>query len=158
VRGIAFLAIFAIMPLAEAQSPVIPAACGASDVRFDVKLDKSQHALAQPEPGKALVYFFQDAALTRIGIDGAWVGANTNQSYFSDAVDPGEHHLYAKLDAHDKPVELTHFTAESGGVYSFRRRVVFSEVGRYLSFGPVDGDEVQYLVHAYSLSLFKVRK
>jgi hypothetical protein len=29
------------------------------NVSFDVKLDKSQHTLSRPEPGKATVYFFQ---------------------------------------------------------------------------------------------------
>jgi hypothetical protein len=51
----------------------------------------SQHALAEPEPGKALVHFIQDDgpegnhqhATLRIGLDGAWVGAYKHNSYFS---------------------------------------------------------------------------
>lgn len=63
------------------------AGCGPSNVEFDVKTDKQQHPVSQPEPGKALVYFLhvesQDGGIlnkgwvtSRVGIDGGWVGAN----------------------------------------------------------------------------------
>jgi hypothetical protein len=54
MKEVFLLAMFVMLPVAQAQSPVFPAACGASDVKFDVKLDKSQHTLAQPVTGKAL--------------------------------------------------------------------------------------------------------
>ena len=58
------------------------AACGPKDTSFDVKLDKSQHTLEEPEPGKARVYFVQDigvmsclgsCATIKIWMNGAWV-------------------------------------------------------------------------------------
>src|SRR5271170_7582277 len=42
-------------PAASTRAP----GCGALDTRFDVKTDKDPHS-AQPEAGKALVYFIQD--------------------------------------------------------------------------------------------------
>src|SRR5258708_39446908 len=38
----------------EAAPPSSP--CGPTNVKFDVKLDRSKHSLSQPQPGKALVY------------------------------------------------------------------------------------------------------
>jgi len=151
-------AMLAALPLAQARAADLPAACGPMDVKFQVNKDKTKHEPAEPEPGKALVYFFQDTGKARIGIDGAWAGANVSHSYFSIAVEPGEHHLCAWLKQVDNPMELVHFTAEPGGVYFFRGRLVVSGVGSYLFLGPVDGDEAQYLLHHYSLSLFKAGK
>jgi len=156
MKRLLILAIFGAFQLAQVQAADLPAACGPTDVRFDVKQDKTKHELAQPEQGKALVYFFQDTAPTRIAIDGAWVGANLGQSYFSVAMEPGEHHLCAKVDIADNPTELAHFTSEPGEIYFYRGRVVVSGVGNYLFFGPVDGDEAKRMIHVYSLSQFKV--
>jgi hypothetical protein len=52
--------------VASAFAKVVPpvastSACGHGNVSFKVKLDEPPHALAQPEPGKARVYFFHDA-------------------------------------------------------------------------------------------------
>ena len=61
-----------------------------------MKLDESQHALSQPEPRKALIYFIQEkgsdafAVTTGIGLDRAWVGANKNSSSFAASAEPGE--------------------------------------------------------------------
>src|ERR1019366_1867895 len=58
---------------------------------------------------KALVYVIQDIGsinciggciTTKIALDGAWVGANHHNSYFSFAVDPGERHLCANWQSH----------------------------------------------------------
>jgi hypothetical protein len=63
---IAFAAfLLAASAFAQAPSTVVPTACGPSDVNFKVKLDNSQHTLAQPEPGKAfgLLYSGQGATV-----------------------------------------------------------------------------------------------
>jgi len=41
------------------SAPAAPASCGPREVKFDVKPDKSPRTFAQPESGKALVYFFR---------------------------------------------------------------------------------------------------
>jgi len=128
--------LFAAFAFAQAQTPGLPTSCGPEKISFDVKSDKSQHTLAEPEPGKALIYFIQDngeqsfgigvAVVSWIGLDGAWVGANKNNSYFSVPVEPGEHHVCSALRSEllGHPVELAHFTAEAGKVYYFRARYI----------------------------------
>lgn len=143
------------------------AACGPKGARFDVKLDESQHMLAQPDPGKARVYFIQDIGLTnclggcstKIGLDGEWAGANQNNSYFSISLDPGEHHACANTDPKLSPhtVALAHFTAEAGKVYYFRIRP-FSGRDQLLSIDPVDSDEAQYLIGYYPFSVSHLRR
>src|ERR1700760_1370283 len=143
----------------------LPAACGPKDVNFNVKLDKSQHALSQPAAGKALVYFVQDmgrisclgpCVTTRVGMDGKWVGANQHNSYFSMAVEPGEHHLCANPQSHfaaGRPIALAHFTAEAGKVYYFRSRAFGNESQWLFDFDPIDGDQADYLIASYPLSV-----
>jgi hypothetical protein len=103
----AVIAFFVTLASASAQntSGSLPAACGPIDASFNVRLDESQRALAQPEPGKALIYFIYDSGAASdvfpptepmmLGIDGVWVGANRGNSYFAVSVSPGEHHMCA---------------------------------------------------------------
>jgi hypothetical protein len=99
MKAVFILMLLTLSAFAQQEAPVA-AACGPKDVKFEAKLDDSQHTLAQPEAGKTLVYFIQDIGAvnciggcmtTRIGLDGAWVGANQHNSYFSMSVEPGEH-------------------------------------------------------------------
>jgi hypothetical protein len=100
------LLLFLIASPAFAQSaPGVAMApgCGAFSVTFSVKTNKNQHPFAQPDAGKALVYFVEDDSnfnatpkpTVRVGLDGAWVGATHGNSYFYFSVDVGEHHLCA---------------------------------------------------------------
>ena len=144
---------------AQVQSAVAKAACGPDDTDFEIKLDKSKHALTQPEPGKARVYFIQDigrvscigtCAKTKIGVDGTWVGAIRNNSYFSISVEPGEHHMCADSG---KELALLHLNAEPGKSYYFRARVFGSENQRLFDFDPLDSDQAQHLIASYPLSV-----
>ena len=118
--------------------------CGPEKVQFDVKTDKHQHIEPQPEPGKALVYVFEQVKLDgdelpvnlatiRVGLDGQWVGANHGRSYFSFAVDPGEHSIcaswqttwvkIARLAPASNLASAANLTAEAGKVYYFEANV-----------------------------------
>lgn len=150
--------LWAVSAFAQDQSAVAAAACGPSNTSFDAKLDKSQHTLAQPEPGKARVYFVQEigevsclggCVTGKIGIDGAWVGANRRNSYFSVSVEPGEHHLCADPGP---LVALAHFTAEAGKVYYFRIRFISFE-RRLFDFDAIDSDQGKHLIASYALSV-----
>ncbi len=157
--------LFAASTFAQTPQVVGPAACGAGDVNFDVKLDKTQHTLAQPEAGKALIYFILDAGTPytlgyptiKLGIDGAWVGANKKSSYFSVSVAPGEHHLCVTVQSHRpwENVELTQVTAEAGKVYFYRTRLI--SIGS-MELNPVVSDEAKYLIDAFPLSTSRPRK
>jgi hypothetical protein len=142
---------------AQEPSGVATSACGPKSATFQVKLDKSQHTLAQPDPGKALVYFIQEnGAAARTGLDGSWAGANKNSSYFAVSVEPGEHHVCADVQTPrgipGVPVGLLHFTAEAGRVYYFDARVVYGAES-YLFLGAIDSDQAKYLIDSLPLSV-----
>ena len=157
--------ILATATIATAQEPAVRTNCGPEKVHFDVELDKTKHATLPIDPGKARVYFIQDlgtenpfgaggAFITKIGIDGAWVGANKNNSWFSVSVEPGVHHLCANAQAHmfGHVVELAHFTAEAGQVYYFRIRNFMWQTRR-LEFEPADSDQALYMISIYPLGI-----
>lgn len=156
---IALVIIFlAASAFTQNQSAAAKAACGPDDTDFEIKMDKSQHTLAPSEPGKARIYFIQDigrvsclgsCAKTKVGVDGKWVGAVRNNSYFSISVEPGEHHMCADSG---KEVALLHLNAEPGKSYYFRARVFGSENQRLFDFDPLDSDQGQHLIASYPFS------
>ncbi len=161
--------LFAAPALAQSLFAALPGACGPANVSFNVKLDDTQHTPPLPEPRKAQAYFIQDKGVypfgiggtveSTIGIDGAWVGQNKNNSYFSAPVEPGEHHVCTSMHSHvGSPTELAHFTAEAGKAYYFRARVVPTPYGLYLFLSQVDSDEGKYLISIYPLSVSQPKK
>lgn len=145
--------LFSLSAFAQGPSSQIAPACGSKDVNFEMKLDDSQHTLAQPEPGTARVYFIQDDGsignqhyTLRIGLDGKWVGTYKESSYFTVSVQPGERHLCVNVQSNYSRVnlvELAHFTAESGRVYYFRTRfhtemVMARLIATYLDLSPTE--------------------
>ncbi len=164
MRSALVVMLLAVSAFAQDQSAA--AACGPRGTNFDTKRDPSQHTLAPPEPGKARVYFIQDigvvgclgACLTmKIGLDGAWVGADQRNSYFSVSVEPGEHHVCANRQSHlaraNQMVALAHFTAEEGKVYYFRTRTFGDKNQAILDLDPIDSDQAKYLIASYPLSV-----
>jgi hypothetical protein len=139
----------------------IPSSCGPKDANFKVSLDKSQHSLTQPAPGKALIYFIHEAYYPgrepmMFAIDGAWVGANYHgYSYFSVSVDAGERHLCAAIPYYDREkhlgVGLAHLQVEAGKTYFYRTR-------DDLRLDPMDSDEGGYLIGFYPLSVSRPKK
>jgi hypothetical protein len=150
-----------------ASAPPVAPGCGSANVKFDVKAEKSQHPMAQPESGKAIVYFVEDdnsfeslpKPTTRVGVDGVWVGANHGDSYFHFTVDPGVHHLCASwqsfviLGARETSA-AAHFTAEAGQAYYFRvKNVWLRDHGNgHVELLPLDSDEGQLLASKFALS------
>jgi len=169
---IAALLSFLFVPLiAQAQTPATPSACGDLRVSMAVDLDNAHHDIAQPEPGKATIYFIQDTGTflktpayptSKIGIDGNWVGTNKKNSYFSVSIDPGERHLCAAVQSsfvHEKTIALAHFTAEAGKVYFYRTKMFFADTNlEYFDLNPVDQDEAAYLISFYPLAKAQTRK
>lgn len=147
--------------------PKLPAACGDSRQSMAVKLDKTQHTVAQPDSGRSQVYFIEDMGhggggnTTKIGMDGKWVGADKRNSYFSVSVAPGEHHLCAVIEPSDawSYVELAHFTAEAGKIYYYRTRIIVTRDGvEYFSLAPLDSDAGEYAVSTYSMASAHLKK
>ncbi len=158
--------LFGASALAQEPPARVTSACGPESSNFAVNLDSSRRAQAQPEAGKALVYFTQEkgadtfSVTTKIGLDGTWVGANKNSSYFAVSVEPGEHHVCANVQSfRGHPMRLAHFTAEAGKVYYFIARTVYgAESSEYLFLGEVDSDEAKYLIASYPLSVSTPKK
>lgn len=163
---------------AQSQPASAPssASCGPSQVKFDVKLDNAQHSLGQPEPGKALVYVIEvfrrppgelGTPTIRVGLNGAWVGANHGASYLSFSVDPGEHHLCTNWQSVFKRLSdqhsLTSFTAEAGKTYFFRVQTHVESEGKasqiwYIDLQPVNADEGKYLIASSPLSVSQTKR
>ena len=135
------LFVSAVPAFAQGQTADLRAAsgCGPATMRFEVKVDKKQHAVTQPGAGKALVYVIQQgrplgadsAVTTRAGLDGKWVGANRGESYVSFEVNPGDHQLcvdwQSSLKGRQRLSQATQLTAEAGKTYYFRIEVVMSQ-------------------------------
>jgi hypothetical protein len=166
MRILGFIMLCSVSAFAQSQPAASTAACGPEKASYNVKLDKSPDSLAQPEPGKALVYFVQEkgtdvlGVTTRIGLDGAWVGANKNSSYFAVSVEPGEHHVCANVQSRrGHPLGFVHFTAEAGRVYYFNARIVYGEEAKAnLFFDAVDSDQAKYLIASFPLSVSNPNK
>jgi len=168
VRIVLVMLLFAASAFAQTPLAVATAACGPERVSFSVKKHQSQYTLVQPDPGKARVYFFHDAGTsfgfgyptTKLGMNGLWVGANHDNSYFSVSVDPGEQHICATLQSSvvGQRVELAHFTAVAGKVYYYRTRLVLSRSVELLELNPIDSDQAKYLIASFSLSVSNPKK
>ncbi len=173
--ALALILLTLLTTAAIAQDPALvsaaEAACGPKGVNFNAKRDKSQHTVGRPEAGKALVYVVQDigtvhclggCVTTRVALDGAWVGANHHNSYFSFAVDPGERHLCANWQSDfaflSRLVGLVHFTAEAGKVYYFRTRAFGGRDQVLFDLDPIDSDLGKFFVASYPLSVSHPKK
>lgn len=144
-------------------------ACGPGRVQFDATPDASQHPLAQPEAGKAAIYFIgsfvgesPSEPTVKVGVDGAWVGAIRGRSYIFVSVPPGYHHICVNWQSGilTPPglFALASFTAEAGKTYYFRARTL--NVNKYYSLDvdAANDDEGQYLVASFAFSKSEPKK
>ncbi|MGA9352599.1 MAG: DUF2846 domain-containing protein [Terriglobales bacterium] len=167
VLPVAVVLMFASLAFAQdEQSP----GCGDPNTKFAVKTTKSQHSGhlngAQPDSGKALVYFVEDDTgfesrpkpTTRIGVDGQRVGATHGNSYLFFSVDPGVHHLCASWQTAialflGRQTAAAHFTAEAGRTYFFSAKNIWILNGPTdMSLNPMDSDEGELLANKFSFS------
>ena len=168
------LLLFASLVLAaQARATVLPDACGDDKIKFDVTAEKGKPAPVAPPEGKAQIVFIENEnhmigtfmyATIRFGLDGAWAGANYNNSYFAVNVEPGEHHLCASwqssLGMIKKYIDVASFTAEAGKVYYYAANVKVTPTGddtNNLDFNlvPLNDDEGRYRVKAWKLASSK---
>jgi len=167
MRAALVLIFLAISACAQDRAAVAAAqaACGPKNTKFDARQDHTKHPTPEPDPDKALVYVVQemgetkctDCALTRVAVDGAWVGANQGSSYFFFWTEGGEHHLCINwqswLEARSQAVALANFTAGAGKVYYFRTRIFPGHQDYFFDLDLINSDQGKYLVAA---SLFSV--
>jgi hypothetical protein len=104
----------------------------------------------------------------RFGVNGAWVGANKGNSYFTVDVSPGEQNVCVSAQgvmpgvAKDF-IDMQSFTAEAGKVYYYEARfgmVGGGNGGGVVTFGlaPLSENEGKYRVKAWKLATWKTDK
>ncbi len=130
--GVLLLCLFFVSG-AQAWATVLPDSCGDDKVKFDVTTQKSKLASPPPDPNKASLIFVQrvgsciGCSMTRVGLDGAWVGVDKGNSYFAVTVPPGVHHVCASWEAPlatmENKIGLTEVLAEAGQKYYFEIEV-----------------------------------
>jgi hypothetical protein len=114
------------------SAPAARSACGAGNIKFNVSLDQSQQEPLKSTSAKAVVYILQDFPAnhslshftTRIGVDGAWIGANKDRSYSGFTIDPGVHHfcVSGQWSEPTSSIALHHLDAKIGETYYFAVR------------------------------------
>lgn len=157
----------------QARATILPDACGDDSVKFDVKAEMSKTPPTPPAEGKAQIVFIENEnhaigpfmyATVRFGLDGAWAGANNNNSYFTLDVAPGVHHLCASwqsaLSRIEKNVDVASFTAEPGKVYYFAADVKVIPTGDNtaditFALSQLDEDKGKYRIKAWKLATWK---
>ena len=144
------------------------AACGPKDAKFSVSKAPGQPTMPQAEPGKAIVYVIEDPKwngfvppTTRVGLDGAWVGANRGKTYIVFSVSAGEHHLCTDWPRvlGKRSVAVAKLDAEQGKIYYFRARVA-SYRGSHdiLDLDSIDVDQAQLLMASAGRSKSQLKK
>jgi hypothetical protein len=97
-----------------------------------------------------------------VGLDGAWVGANQGSSYFFFTAEPGEHHLCVNWQSwigfKSRAFAMANFTAEPGGVYYFRSRVIFTRQDYIFDLDPLNSDQGKFLVASSAFSVSHPKK
>jgi hypothetical protein len=139
--------------------------CGSAEEEFEVNRNKGQHPRAQLEAGKALMYVIQNDTyhagrnlVTRIGMDGKWIGATRGNSYLYSPADPGERHLCVSWQGKGNKAAAFHFTAVEGKTYFFMIRNVSMRYTEDIQFGALDSDEAQLLMSTYTVSTWQPKK
>jgi hypothetical protein len=178
--GLRKSAVLLLLPLlAVSTSRVLaselPISCGDDKVRFDVKTQKEPLPPPPPDAGKAQFVFIETMdkgdkyhhcvgcdATTRVGLDGAWVGADHGDSYFTLSVDPGQHSVCANWQSITAQVDsqagVVNVNAEAGKVYYFQIAVVVHEAPnpnftvRQMMFARLPDQSGQMLVRHSELS------
>jgi hypothetical protein len=143
----------------QARCAKLPDACGDDQVKFDVTTQEGQTAPAPPSASKAQIVFIEDGGgrrdTVRFGVDGAWVGATTGNSYFTLEVAPGIHHLCASWLGGTREFDLAPVTAEVGKVYFFAAEVTRSQYYWHFDLSQLNDDQGKYRVKTWKLSTSK---
>lgn len=148
---------FVASSIASGQTP--GGACGPATTMFEVHLGTSQPTLSASRSSDARIVVFPEAIsvvtgcreITRIGLDGHWVGATCIGSHINFDINPGEHHICVDLQKEEKVQGKAFFglKAESGKVYYFRAEIIDANaygVNRAVHLDAINEDEGLFLL------------
>jgi hypothetical protein len=140
--------------------------CGLATVNFNVTSPNDGAPAPTPQAGKALVYVVQqmengaatsrEAATTRVGVDGNWMGANHGNTYFYFQVDPGPHNVCVDWQSTIKQraqlASAANLNAVAGTTYYFQVRTHDSTTydPGYVKLKLVDAAEAHLLLGSSS--------
>lgn len=172
MRNALLVALMLVAPACTlAQKPDHTAGgCGPAKVNFNVSSANDGAPAPTPENGNALVYVIQTMednfsdAITRVGVDGTWVGANHGNTYFYFSVSPGPHDVcvdwQSSLSVRDTLAGAASLNAAAGSTYYFQvqTRGPTDHAAGYVKLKRVESAEVRLLLGSSSLATSKAKK
>ena len=140
-----------------------PPACGPNNQEFSVHKESAPAISPQISQGAARLIIFSESyglhsacgPVTRLGLDGKWIGANCLGSYTSIEISPGNHHLCANTQAQEdfKYTALQSFSAEPGRTYYFRATMILGlDPEAAMHMEALNGDEGAFLISSWKIS------
>lgn len=135
-------------------SSLLTRACGPDSAKFSVSLNKAETPLP-PVPSKLsrLVVLPESISpltgcrytITRVGVDGKWIGATCVGGYLVAELSSGAHHLCANYQREAIPhfTALRSVTLVPGRTYYYRVEIIENSFGgnKALHLEPIDEDE-----------------
>ncbi len=154
--------------LSPFKAPAALAVCGPKKTRFAVKLDHHPFTPSPPPPGLAHVYLITETQavplthtpITKIGMDGHWIGANKMASYVALNVAPGRHRFCATIAGHGTflfqlhtpaSVALANLDARAGHTYYLWNYSMGA--GDAFTFTPINRDQAAMYLETMSESV-----
>lgn len=175
-RLVLFLLCVSLVSVIQARAEtILPDACGDDKTKFDVDTQRDIPVPAGPAADKAQIVFIEKldgsgsvtTPTTRFGIDGAWVRADKDNSYFVVSVAPGPHHLCVNWQSHfgseSDQVAMDSFTAEAGKTYYYQIKITRlprggNNIDIFFNFTQLNEDEGKYRIKASMLSTSSPKK
>lgn len=144
--------------------------CGPENIKFSVSIGDPQSPLSEFKSTMSRLIVLPEAVssaegcrytVTRIGMDGQWLGATCVGGYLVADIAPGPHHLCANFQKLPLPqlTALRAFSFEPGRTYYFRATIIERsyEGNRSLHLKLTDEDEGQLLMSLRRQSQSRVR-
>ncbi len=140
--------------LSPFKAPAALAACGPKKSRFAIKLRHHPFTPSPPPPGLARVYLITETQaiplvhtpITKIGMDGHWIGANKMASYLAMNVAPGRHVFCATIAGHGlfrirEPASVALANLDAQAAHTYYLWNYSMGAGDAFTFTPINPDQ-----------------
>jgi len=130
-------------------------ACGDSQIKLSMRLDKATKHVPQASADKALMYVFESDrnrfSQIKLAVDRKWVGVTKGRTYFFVLLDPGPHYFCSDLLGDHTLLSLV---VEAGKTYYLEQR----EVTTGPEIDLMDEEKAQIQMLMCKLSTFEEKK